>query len=261
MRSTRRSTLLAAVTALLATLAASAWAQVAPANTASTPEAEEPQALAPPRALEPFLARYEVFNQGRALGTATMQVAPVSGERWRVDLNLKGGGLMRLAGLNLQQSTVFEQYDNQYRPLSQALVKRVLLANRRSVGVYDWAARSARWTGDVKESRRRPVPLQSGDMSGLLINLAVIRDAQPGRTLHYRFVDDGRARDHVYKVADTTETIQVGELSYDAMRVERVQGGSEQTVIWVAAGVPTPIRILQREDGQEATDLRLIEYS
>ena len=38
-------------------------------------------------------------------------------------------------------------------------------------------------------------------MSGLLINLAVIRDAQPGKSLHYRFVDDGRVRDHQYVVA------------------------------------------------------------
>jgi hypothetical protein len=260
MRSTRRQLALAASIALLLALG-SAVAQVTPAAVDAQPGAVDGAEVSQPHTLQAFVASYQVFNQGRALGTATMQVSPAAGERWRVDLNLKGGGLMRVAGLNLQQSTVFEQYDNQYRPISQALVKRVFLANRKSVGVYDWTARSARWTGDVKESRRRPVALQSGDMSGLLINLAVIRDAQPGRTLHSRFVDDGRARDHVYKVADGTETIQVGDLSYDAMRVERLQGGSEQTVIWVAAGVPTPIRILQREDGEEATDLRLIEYS
>lgn len=259
MRFTTRTTALATA-ALLLVLGPTGWAQVAPAATdPAQPVLEaEPE---PPRELEAFLASYQVFNDGRALGTATMQVSPAEGDRWRVDLNLKGGGLARLAGLNLQQSTVFETHDNQYRPISQALVKRVFLSNRKTVGVYDWNARSARWTGDVKETRRRPVPLQSGDMSGLLINLAVIRDAQPGRTLHYRFVDDGRAREHVYHVAAETEVIQVGDLSYDAMRVERVQGGSEQTVIWVASGVPTPIRILQREDGEDATDLRLIQYS
>lgn len=239
----------------------------APTDVSADPLALDPLApeTAAPRALEPFLASYQVFHNGRALGTATMQVVPVEGERWRVDLDLKGGGLMRLTGLNLQQSTLFENHDNQYRPLSQALVRRVFLSRRRTVGTYDWNARSARWTGDVKESRRRPVPLQPGDMSALLINLAVIRDAQPGKTLQYRFVDDGRVRDHVYQVAPQTELMQVGELSYDAMRVERVQRpgsapGSEQTVIWVAAGVPTPIRILQREDGRDSTDLRLIEY-
>lgn len=260
MRRKHRSPALAATGTLLLTLGSAGWAQVAPVP-AEPAQAGLEAAEAQPRALEAFLASYQVFNQGRALGTATMQVAPAEGERWRVDLNLKGGGVMRLAGLNLQQSTVFETHDNQYRPLSQALVKRVFLSNRKTVGVYDWNARSARWTGDVKESRRRPVPLQAGDMSGLLINLAVIRDAQPGRTLHYRFVDDGRAREHVYRVAAETETIQVGDLSYDAMRVERIQSGSEQTVIWVAAGVPTPIRILQREDGEDATDLRLTGYS
>jgi hypothetical protein len=97
-------------------------------------------------------------------------------------------------------------------------------------------------------------------MSGLLIDLAVIRDAEPGRTLHYRFVDDGRAREHTWVVAPETEGINVGDLSYDAMRVERIEDGGDQTVLWVARGVPTPIRILQREDGQDATDLRLIEY-
>lgn len=216
--------------------------------------------MAVPRALEPFVASYEVFNNGRRLGDATMQVQPVADARWRVDLGLKGGGLMRLTGLNLQQSTVFDNVGDHYRPLSQALVKRVFLSNRKTVGTYDWNTRSAVWTGDIKKSRRRPVTLQPGDMSGLLINLAVIRDAQPGATLTYRFVDDGRVRDHVYQVAPQTEIIRVGDLSYDAMRVERQQSGSEQTVIWVAAGVPSPIRILQREDGQDATDLRLIEY-
>jgi hypothetical protein len=232
----------------------------APAWSAQAQDADPPPPVAAPRVLEPFVASYQVFNGGRALGNATMQVQPVEGERWRIDLGLKGSGLMRLTGLNLQQSTLFDRQGMQYRPLSQALTKRAFLSNRKTVGVYDWAAGSARWTGDVKETRRRPVPLQPGDMSGLLINLAVVRDAQPGQTLRYRFVDDGRVRDHVYQVAPETEVVQVGELSYDAMRVQRVRAGTEETVLWVASGVPTPIRILQREDGEDGTDLRLVEY-
>ena len=236
-------------------LAASGAAAQSPASAA--PNGEGAGSV---RTLEPFVASYTVSSSGRALGNATMQVKPAENARWRIDLDLKGGGLMRMTGLNLQQSTLFDAQGNQYRPLSQALVKRVFLSNRKTVGTYDWNAGSARWTGDVKETRRRPVPLRAGDMSGLLINLAVIRDAQPGQTLRYRFVDDGRVRDHVYRVAPDTETVQVGELSYDAMRVERVQEGGEQTVLWVASGVPTPIRILQREDGRDVTDLRLTEY-
>jgi len=60
-------------------------------------------------------------------------------------------------------------------------------------------------------------------------------------------------------LAAETESIEVDGLSYDAMRVSR-EDGNDQTVVWVASGVPTPIRILQREDGDDSTDLRLVEY-
>jgi hypothetical protein len=211
-------------------------------------------------ALQPFVATYQVFHEGHQLGDATMQLSQLDAPRWRIDLGMKGRGLMRVTGLNVQQSTLFDSHGASLRPLSQSTVKRAFLSSRKSVGVYDWNTRRARWTGGVKKTRTAPVALQDGDMSGLLIDLAVIRDAEPGRTLHYRFVDDGRAREHTWVVAPQTEGISVGELSYEAMRVERNEDGGDQTILWVARGVPTPIRILQREDGQDATDLRLIEY-
>jgi hypothetical protein len=217
-------------------------------------------ATAPAPVLRPFVAQYHVFNHGDSLGTATMQVVAMDGGRWRVDLTMKGGGLLRIAGLNLEQSTVFDVVDGRYRPLGQSTVKRVFLSKRRSSGGYDWARHVAQWTGDVKDTRRAPVPLQDGDMSGLLINLAIIRDATPGASLHYRFVDDGRARPQDYVVAAQTQTIQVGDLSFDALRVDRSNAGSEQTSVWVASGVPTPLRMLQSENGETGLDLVLVGY-
>jgi hypothetical protein len=139
-------------------------------------------------------------------------------------------------------------------------VRKTVFTKRQTIGVYDWRSHQARWTGDVKESRRAPVTLQDGDQSGLLINLAVIRDAQPGQSLQYRFVDDGRVRDHRYDVSSQIEDVKIGELSYSAMRVTRAQAGNEETVIWVVDGVPTPVRLLQRENGEDKYDLRLVEY-
>jgi hypothetical protein len=211
------------------------------------------------QAVEPFRASYDVYRGGRALGVATLSLTP-DGGRWRVDLVMDGKGLVGLAGLNAQQSTVFDEVNGAYRPLAQSTVRKVLFTRKQTTGVYDWNARKATWSGDVKKTRRAPVDLQPGDMSGLLINLAVIRDAQPGRTLDYRYVDSGRARPQQYVVNATPEEMSVGELRYSALRVDRVQSGSEQTSIWVAEGVPTPIRILQRENGEDTYDLRLIEY-
>lgn len=213
-----------------------------------------------PRSLEPFVAQYQVFKDGHMLGDAVMRVVKNDARRWRVDLDMKGTGWVGLAGIAAEQSTVFDVAGSRYRPLAQSTVRKTVFTKKQTVGVYDWRSHQARWTGDVKESRRVPVTLQDGDQSGLLINLAVIRDAQPGQSLQYRFVDDGRVRDHRYDVSSQIEDVKVGELSYSAMRVTRAQAGNEETVIWVVDGVPTPVRLLQRENGEDKYDLRLVEY-
>ena len=212
-------------------------------------------------ALEPFVASYEVFRGGKSLGEATMQVVSLPAARWRVDLMMRGTrGVAGLAGINAEQSTLFDAKGETYRPLTQATVNKTVFTQKKTIGVYDWRLGSATWQGDVKESRTGPLALQGGDMSGLLINLAVIRDAEPGKTLQYRFVDNGRARPHKYVVATEPESVSVAGIGYTAMRVDRIEKGNEETVIWVVKGVPTPIRMLQREDGVDTYDLRLIEY-
>jgi len=249
----------------LALLAALAW-PAARAQDAAEPQPEAAQAqpaaaeLQPP-ALEPFVATYEAYNKGSLAGVATMRVVHNDGPQWRVDLGIKGNrGFAGILGLNIQQSTVFDDIAGQFRPLTQSTVRKGLFLGKKIHGVYDWDTRTAQWQGSIKDERSQPIALQDGDMSGLLINLAVIRDARPGARLQYHFVDGGRVRDHIYQVADDTETVEVGGLSYTAMRVSRVNGGNDETIFWVVNGVPTPVRMLQRENGKDGIDLRLIEY-
>ncbi|TWI09475.1 DUF3108 domain-containing protein [Aerolutibacter ruishenii] len=229
-----------------------------PATPAAAPAASEAQAP-----LEPFVAQYKVYKGTRELGDATLQLVRQPGDRWRVDLLMRGAGVFRIAGVHADQSTVFDvsATGKTYRPLTQATVRRLAFTRRQTIGLYDWNSRSAHWTGDVKASRSRPVALQPGDMSGLLINLAVIRDAAPGKALHYRFVDDGRVRDHQYQVAGDVESMGAGDMRFDTLRVGRTgHAHGDETLLWVADGVPTPVRILQRENGQDTYDLRLVEY-
>ena len=249
--------LLALPLALLLPLAAQAQ-DTTPQPVPATQEAE----IADADVLQPFVASYRVYRGGKHLGEASMQAVRQQGPRWRADLVMRGTrGLIGAMGINAEQSSVFDVVDGRYRPVAQATVNKTAFTRKQTVGTYDWSSRQARWTGDVKnEWRAGPRELQDGDMTGLLINLAVIRDAAPGKTLHYRFVDDGRTREHTYVVADELESIRAGELSYNAMRVERVHDDNEETIIWVVRNVPTPIRMLQRENGEDTYDLRLIEY-
>lgn len=251
-----------AVALLLLLLLCLSWPLLAAAQTPSPASAAAMGAMEAAPTLEPFVASYQVFKGGKQLGEATMQAVRQQDPRWRVDLVMRGTrGLFGVAGINAEQSSVFDLVDGAYRPITQATVNKSIFTRRQTVGIYDWASQSARWQGDVKNDYRRgPHALQRGDMTGLLINLAIIRDAAPGQTLSYRFVDDGRTREHVYRVADTTENIKVGGLGYNAMKVSRLDGDNEETTIWVAKNVPTPIRMLQRENGQDTYDLRLVEY-
>lgn len=212
--------------------------------------------------LEPFFATYEAWYGDRHVGEASMTLGHMEAPNWQIDLDIRANrGLLGLARLNMGQSTVFDvHHDGQFfRPLTQETVRRAILFGRSTHGIYDWHTHTAQWTGDVSERRSEPVPLQDGDMSALLINLAVIRDAEPGKTLHYRYADNGRAREHEYQVSEDAESIEVAGISYRALRVSRIQDDDDEMIVWVANGVPTPIRILQRDD-DDTIDLRLIEY-
>jgi hypothetical protein len=213
------------------------------------------------RSLQAFEARYEAHYRGKPAGSARLDLTGAA-TRWEVTLEIEArAGIAGILGLDLQQTTDFETLaDGGYRPLTQRTERKGLLLGRETSGRYDWARSRAQWTGDLKKRHRAPVALQPGDMSGLLINLAIVRDARPGAVLRYRFVEGGRVREHVYAAADAPEQVEIGGLRYTVLRVARSNGGNDDTVVWVAEGVPTPVRILQREDGEDAVDLRLIEY-
>lgn len=209
--------------------------------------------------LAPFSAEYEVYNEGKRLGNATMQLVSAGNGRWRIDLRMRGTGLLRLAGLNADQSIVFEERAGQLRPISQATTQNALMRQRRHVGVFNWNTMQAVWRGDVRANRQAPVALRNGDMPGLVMNLAMIRDASPGVRLQYRNVDTGRAREQVFQAAASTSHYEVAGIGYDAVHLQR--GNSQDgTEVWVADNVPTPLRVLQHDDGKLGVDMRLIEY-
>ena len=95
----------------------------------------------PAFALEPFVASYQAFNEGKLAGKATMQVVQNPDARWRIDLGIRGTrGFAGLAGLNIEQSTIFDTVGEAYRPLSQGVVKHALFTGKKTSGVYDWTA-------------------------------------------------------------------------------------------------------------------------
>ncbi len=203
-------------------------------------------ASAPAWAIDAFTADYQASYMGMQ-ATGKMTLVPESGDRWRYTLAIS----TPLA--NLKQSTVFEESDGQWRPLSSEDTSQVMVKKSSKTASYDWTQGLATWSGDVKADRSAPIKLKAGDMDALLINLALVRDLQAGKPLTYRMVDDGRVKQLTYKVSGT-EKVTIDGAQRDATKVVSTDG-NKQTIAWLVEGMPIPARILQRKDGKDAIDL------
>jgi hypothetical protein len=203
----------------------------------------------PAHALEPFAADYEARYMGMS-AKGRMTLESQGGNQWKYTLRVSN----QLG--QLIQSTIFEDRDGQWRPLSGTDASLLLIKKIRRQAVYDWGAGEARWSGDVKPERAGPVALRAGDVDALLINLVIARDMLAGKPLRYRMVDEGRARDMHFTVAGQ-ETITFGGRSHQATRIVNTRG-DKQFIAWIVEGLPVPARILQRKDGKDDIDLRLV---
>ena len=202
-------------------------------------------------ALKPFTAQYEASFKGISAGGA--MTLSRQGQRWTYAMGLRN------AMANLSQATVFEEAAGRYRPLGGSDRSTYLMKTRAVVTLYNWKGMQARWTGDVKPQRAGPVAMQPGDMDALLVNLALVRDIGFGRTsMSYRLLENGKAKSMTYRVAGR-EKITVGGRALDTTRVVQ-SAGSKQTAVWIAPWVPTPVRIVQREDGSEVFRLQLTSW-
>lgn len=198
--------------------------------------------------VKPFTAEYQANYMG-IQGVGRMVLAQAGANRWRYSLDI--GGSMA----NLNQTTVFEDSNGQWRPISNSDSSELLVKHKQKNATYDWSRGEARWSGDVKPDRAGPVKLLSGDLDAMLINLAIARDVAAGKPLRYRMVDDGRVKQLNYQVTGK-ETITVAGKARQATKVTRVDG-DKQEMLWVVDGVPVPARILRRKNGEDEMDLRL----
>lgn len=205
-------------------------------------------AATPALAIEPFSANYQASYMGMQ-GNGRMTVEPAGANRWKYSFSIRNS----LA--DLTQSTVFEERDGELRPLSGNDSSKVLIKKSNKQANYDWNRGVATWTGDVKADRSGPIRLQPGDLDALLVNLALVRDLAAGRPLKYRMVEDGRIKQMTYTVAGK-EAIDVGGRTQQATKVVNTSD-DKQTIAWIVDGMPVPARIMQKENGEEAIDLRV----
>ena len=213
-------------------------------------------------ALDPFIATYEVWVNGKLQGQSVTTLSRTDGGRWRYEVRMAGTrGMARFLGAEVDQTTTFELRDGRPRPLTATSYSKVMLKTTERSGEYDWSRGEARWSGDLKAERLGPVALEPGDLNGGLINLTLAQDVQarphPGTVIDYRLVDEGRVRDYRYRV-ETHEPVSIGDSQRDALRVVR-DAGNRRQIAWVVDGLPVPARVLEERDGKPRYDFRLLK--
>lgn len=199
-------------------------------------------------AVKPFVADYEASWKG-VQADAQISLNHADGNRWNYELSVKN----QLG--SSRQTTVFEEHGGSFRPLSGVDATQVLFKRSQKNATYNWAQREAHWSGDVKADRAGPVKLEDGDLDGMLINLALVRDVAAGKPLSYRLVDNGVARAQRFQNLGK-DTITVGGQPRTATKVAR-SSDDKQVIVWIVDGLPTPARILQRKGGQDELELTL----
>lgn len=206
-------------------------------------------ATAPAFAVKPFVADYSASWKGVS-ANARISLAQTSGNRWNYELSINNSlGSAR-------QVTLFDEAGGLLRPLSGVDTTQLLFKKMEKSATYDWATHEARWSGDVKADRVGPVKLQAGDIDGMLLNLAIVRDVEAGKPLNYRMVDNGVARPQTYQNLGK-DTVTIDGQARNATKVSRTGDDGKQIIVWVVDGIPTPARILQRKDGKDELELTL----
>ena len=202
----------------------------------------------PAFAMQPFSATYQASVKG-VKADAQMVLTQAGADRWTYELRVNS------PVANLRQSTTFSENGGNWRPLTGVDSTQVLIKRTQRNATYDWTSREARWSGDVKPERVGPVKLQDGDLDGMLVHLAIVRDVAAGRPAHYRIVENGVARQHNYRTLGT-ESITIDGQARTATKLGR-STDDKQLLVWVVEGLPVPARILQREGGKDSMDLTL----
>lgn len=215
-------------------------------------------------ALEPFTARYEVLRDGKSQGEAVMRLERIDGERWRFVNEVRGtSGMARLSGFEMSESTEFEALpDGRLKPLSARAEGGVSLRRRSIETVFDWSANQVRWSGDAKPDQRGPAPLGADTVNPQLLNLALAQRLRAGAEGRIRLdlVNRGDSDPVEYNVRGREQvSVPMGRREAVALHHRRADKDREIT-LWIDPALPpAPLRVLQREDGKDAYELRLIE--
>ena len=215
-------------------------------------------------ALSPFTAHYAAYMDGEQRGESTIRLERIAGGLWRYSVSVEGtSGMARLAGFEADDRSEFIiDADGSLRLQRMESRSKALFKTRNVRADFDWERRLATWSGDIKEDRRAPTALTGRAVNGSLLNLALALDAgslQDGDVIDYQMLDRGSSK-RVDYIAQPVASVEVPAGRFDARPLRRDRSDKNRIITaWYSDGLPpTPVRLLQTDDGKPKFELRLL---
>lgn len=209
----------------------------------------------------PYTATYEVFRNGKALGTGVVTLKRDGRGYWELTSVTEGTkGLASLAGVEIRERSIVDVRDDAIETLDYRYSQSAGWKKRERSVRFD--AASKRITSRDKD-REFGFDLTPGVMDRQAVSLALSRDVASGKTgtLSYTVVDRDELgpQDYVVGAREQVET-PAGNLA--AVRVERERkddARGRKTTSWL--GVEQgfiPVRVLQTEGDGDSFEMRLV---
>lgn len=214
--------------------------------------------------LRPFTAHYAVYVDGEQRGESVIRLEQLGDGRWRYSVSTEGtSGMARLAGFEADDRSDFlVDAAGQLRLQHLESRSHALFKTREIRADLDWTRRLANWSGDLKADRRAPTRLSDGAVNSSLLNLALAldaADARDGQAFTYQMLDRGSSKQVEY-VALPVQSIEVPAGRFKARPLRRDRRDKNRVVsAWYSPQLPpTPVRMLQADNGKPKFEMRLL---
>ena len=210
----------------------------------------------------PFVARYEVYASGFALGEAVMRLDATGAQGYTMRSDVRPSGLATLVAGQIQEQVSGEIRDHQVRPLHY---QRQTETGKRAGTLqldFDWSA--GRIQARDHETQVE-LPLTPGVLDPLSLNLAVMIDLQRGQLPEqYTLIDATRIKTYqIRTLGEEWLDTPLGRLR--TVRINQyTPGKSRNTTFWFAPDQHyLPVRVAQHKNDKEELrmEIRAVERS
>lgn len=203
-----------------------------------------------------FSAHYRLLRNGSPIGTATVTLAPGSGNTWTYTTTSRGtAGLASLLGANIKEQSTFQWVGDLPQGDSYDYSMDTALKQKHRTVQFDWNAH----TIEVNDHGVHQFATVPGALERHTVPLALAAGLATGKT---SFTLPVAVRDRIqmqHFVARHAQSVKVPAGTFDATDVVRTDGGDAFEAWFAPKQLPVPVKVDQR--GKDEYSLELVSWS